>query len=88
MGLTATMTRPRAKGVLAEETLGAWAEYLHATQGQPEARYEEVEPWAWSRLQAVLRAIQTRRRVTIEDSPCRTDAAEGSSPAGGDEVPL
>lgn len=63
--MIATMTPPRAQSVLVEETIGAWAEYLHAIQGQPEARYEEVEPWAWNRLQAVLRAIQTRRRVVL-----------------------
>lgn len=57
----------RSRDILTQETSSAWAEYLHATRGQPEERYREVEPWAWSRLQAVLRAIQTRRRVLIED---------------------
>lgn len=63
----ATLTPTRAKELLAVETAAAWREYLAATQGQPVARYEEVEPWAWRRLQAVLRAIQTRRRVLIPD---------------------
>lgn len=80
-----TMTPTRASEVLRDETLGAWAEYLHATRDQPHARYLEVEPWAWKRLQSRLRATEARRQRLIGASPRRTDAAEGSSPAGGDE---
>ena len=43
------------------EEADAWFEYLEATRGQSEARYGEVEPWAWARLRQRLRAITTRR---------------------------
>ena len=43
------------------EEADAWFEYLEATRGQTEARYKEVEPWAWARLTQRLRAIRTRR---------------------------
>ena len=43
------------------EEADAWFEYLAATRGQTEARYAEVEPWAWARLSQRLRAIRTRR---------------------------
>jgi hypothetical protein len=43
------------------EEADAWFEYLEATRSQSAARYEEVEPWAWSRLSQRLRAIKTRR---------------------------
>src|SRR5215211_4866387 len=38
------------------EEADAWFEYLEATRGQSEARYKEVEPWAWARLRQRLRA--------------------------------
>lgn len=79
------MTPSRATEVLRDETLGAWAEYLHATRDQPVARYDEVEPWAWRRLQSRLVATEARRQRLVGSSPRRTDAAEGQSPAGGDE---
>src|SRR3954452_9184086 len=43
------------------EEADAWFEYLEATRGQGEARYAEVEPWAWSRLRQRLRALRARR---------------------------
>ena len=43
------------------EEADAWFEYLEATRGQSEARYKEVEPWAWARLRQRLRAIRARR---------------------------
>jgi hypothetical protein len=43
------------------EEADAWFEYLEATRGQTETRYQEIEPWAWSRLAQRLRAIRTRR---------------------------
>jgi len=49
-----------AKQLLAIEACDAWREYLEQTRGQSEVRYEEVEPWAWARLQQRLRAIATR----------------------------
>lgn len=45
------------------EEADAWLEYLQATRavaGRRE-RYEEVEPWAWARLNVRLRAIRARR---------------------------
>lgn len=61
------MERPGAIGILAVEEYDAWRAYLEATQDQPLARYCEVEPWAWSRLGATLRAIHARRRAIMED---------------------
>lgn len=43
------------------EEADAWFEYLEATRGQTETRYQELEPWAWSRLCQRLRAIRARR---------------------------
>ena len=55
-----------AEGAHAEELLqieeaDAWFEYLEATRGQTEARYVEIEPWAWARLSQRLRAVRARR---------------------------
>jgi hypothetical protein len=43
------------------EEADAWFEYLEATRGQTEVRYQEIEPWAWSRLNQRVRVIRTRR---------------------------
>jgi hypothetical protein len=43
------------------EEADAWFEYLESTTGVSEARYQEVEPWAWSRLHQRLRGTQARR---------------------------
>ena len=43
------------------EEADAWFEYLEATRGQGETRYQEVEPWAWSRLRQRQRAIRARK---------------------------
>ena len=51
----------QAEEVLLIEEADAWFEYLEATHGQSEARYREVEPWAWARLSQRLRAIKARR---------------------------
>jgi hypothetical protein len=50
-----------AEELLQIEEADAWLEYLEATRGQSPARYDEVEPWAWSRLTQRLRAIRARR---------------------------
>lgn len=78
----ATMTPSRVDELLDVERTDAWQRYLDAIRGQSSVRYEEVEPWAWSRLQQRLRAIAARERV-LKTPARRTDAAEGSSPAGG-----
>jgi len=43
------------------EEADAWFEYLEATRAQSEARYAEVEPWAWARLNQRWRAVRARR---------------------------
>jgi hypothetical protein len=43
------------------EEADAWFEYLETTRGQTEARYGEIEPWAWARLKQRLRAVNARR---------------------------
>ena len=50
-----------AQELLLIEEADAWFEYLAATRAQTEARYGEVEPWAWARLSQRLRAIRARR---------------------------
>ena len=44
------------------EEADAWFEYLEATQAEiGTGRYDEVEPWAWARLNQRLRAVEHRR---------------------------
>ena len=43
------------------EEADAWFEYLEAIRGQTEAQYQEIEPWAWTRLRQRLRAVALRR---------------------------
>jgi predicted Fe-S protein YdhL (DUF1289 family) len=43
-----------------EET--AWSEYLDETKRLKGARYDEVEGWAWSRLQEKLQVIARVRK--------------------------
>jgi hypothetical protein len=50
-----------AEELLQIEEADAWFEYLEATRGQSETRYQEVEPWAWVRLCQRLRAVRARR---------------------------
>jgi hypothetical protein len=52
--------RREAEELLLIEEADAWFEYLEATRGQTEVRYQEVEPWAWARLGQRLRAVRTR----------------------------
>lgn len=51
----------QALELLLIEEADAWFEYLEATRSQTAARYQEVEPWAWARLNQRLRGIRTRR---------------------------
>ncbi len=46
---------------LALEEADAWFEYLDATRAPGDARYEDVEPWAWARLKQRLRAVTQKR---------------------------
>jgi hypothetical protein len=50
-----------AEELLQIEEADAWFEYLEATKVQSEARYAELEPWAWARLSQRLRAVSARR---------------------------
>lgn len=50
-----------AEELLQIEEADAWFEYLEATRGQTEARYLEIEPWAFARLSQRLRAVRARR---------------------------
>jgi hypothetical protein len=50
-----------AHELLLIEEADAWFEYLESIRGQSATRYVEVEPWAWARLAARLRAIRARR---------------------------
>lgn len=50
-----------AEELLQIEEADAWFEYLEATRGQTEARYLEIEPWAFARLSQRLRAVHARR---------------------------
>jgi hypothetical protein len=57
-----TVTRMReAEELLLIEEADAWFEYLEVTRAQSAARYREVEPWAWARLQQRMRAIKARK---------------------------
>jgi hypothetical protein len=58
----ATVSDREAEELLQIEEADAWFEYLAATQGQTSARYQEIEPWAWTRLSLQLRTISARRR--------------------------
>jgi hypothetical protein len=40
----------------------AWAEYTEATKDKHGKSYEDLEPYAWARLQTSLRRIKDRRR--------------------------
>ena len=50
-----------AQELLAIEEADAWFEYLEATTEQTPERYDEVESWAWARLNQRLRAVRIRR---------------------------
>ena len=50
-----------AQELLAIEEADAWFEYLEATTEQSPERYDEVESWAWARLNQRLRAVRIRR---------------------------
>jgi hypothetical protein len=49
-----------AEELLLIEEADAWFEYLEATRGQSEVRYQEVEPGAWARLSQRVRAVRAR----------------------------
>ena len=56
------MEREDVREELLIEEADAWFEYLEATQAEIETgRYDEVEPWAWARLNQRLRAVERKR---------------------------
>ena len=56
------MEREERQEALLIEEADAWFEYLEATQAELETgRYDEVEPWAWARLNQRLRAVERKR---------------------------
>lgn len=47
---------------LAIEEADAWFEYLDSTRAEIGSnRYDDIEPWAWARLNQRLRAVGSRR---------------------------
>lgn len=52
--------RDLREALLLEEA-DAWFEYLDATRAPGDARYEDVEPWAWARLRQRLRSVTQKR---------------------------
>jgi hypothetical protein len=56
------MEREDVREELLIEEADAWFEYLEATQAEiGTGRYDEVEPWAWARLNQRLRAVEHKR---------------------------
>ena len=56
------MEREDVRETLLIEEADAWFEYLEATQAEiATGRYDEVEPWAWARLNQRLRAVERKR---------------------------
>jgi hypothetical protein len=59
MPKTTPQTRPRETSARPDVArTEAWNEYLAEVRTTDPARYDEVEPWAWCRLQAKLRMIR------------------------------
>lgn len=47
----------------------AWADYLEACRSTHPLRYEEVEVWAWRRLQRELKALRGRQVNLVKEGP-------------------
>jgi hypothetical protein len=59
------MEREDVREELLIEEADAWFEYLEATQAEiGTGRYDEVEPWAWARLNQRLRAVERKQEGT------------------------
>jgi hypothetical protein len=56
-GLHTRSTVAVVKPAPAEIVEAAWAEYLRVTREAEDARYDEVESWAWAQLQQRLQAV-------------------------------
>jgi len=55
------MTKREVYELLMIEEADAWFEYLEATREKSPNRYDELEPWAWARLNQRLRLVRRRR---------------------------
>ena len=55
------MTKREVYELLMIEEADAWFEYLEATREKMPNRYDELEPWAWARLNQRLRLVRRRR---------------------------
>jgi len=56
------MEREDVREALLIEEADAWFEYLESTQAEiGTGRYDEVEPWAWARLNQRLRGVERKR---------------------------
>ena len=50
-----------ARAALAIEEADAWFEYLEATRHAARNRYDEIETWAWARLEQRLVRVERSR---------------------------
>lgn len=61
--MTAQLQRARA---LTEAEIEAWLEYLRETRSLPSpGRYDEIEPWAWTRLNQRLSLVRTTPQLDV-----------------------
>ena len=58
--MRAIRSKDEVRELLEIEESEAWFEYLQVTREAPEARYVDVELWAWARLCGRLHAIRAR----------------------------
>lgn len=73
---TSTVPRPTLANQERQDISAAWGRYLSATRDCSSYRYEEVEPWAWNRLQTTLRRIE--KRAASLRRPARIDEEDGA----------
>lgn len=85
----ATVERTPATAVLEADETDAWDEYLESTRRAQPFRYDEVEPWAWARLQKRLKVVAARKaalrpaRHVLDDGVALPDIATAEA-AGAD----
>jgi len=61
MTVTQVRNKTRADRLDATERSDAWTEYLTTVRSLSQKNYDEVEDWAWARLQARLHIIDRKR---------------------------
>lgn len=59
----ATVERTAVTAILEADRIEAWDAYLEATRHEGPFTYDEVEPWAWTRLEMTLSAIKAREQA-------------------------